>query len=258
MKSKEFLVELNRRGLVPGPDETEATFFARCDRAIPLTEPPLSPLSQQLFGTLPDWIEVQYQTKGLRFWEAACTWIEGNSIRLQLHPTLLEKKKYWGYRKEEIIAHEFVHAVRGQFDEPIFEEILAYRTSSSPFRRYWGPLLRTAKESLYAVLALLTCTIAFFFDPLGLTLWCAAVGLLGLAIYRLVKAQRTFKRALHHISQLVGLANALAVMLRLTDKEIICFSKMDPEKISAYMIKMAKTHIRWQQIRAAYFESSRF
>ena len=249
---KEALLELNRRGLAPGPEESEVAFFARCERANPVADPPPSLLFQQLFGVLPDWIEVHYQSKGLRMWEAACTWIDGGLIQLQLHPALL-KKKYWGYSYEEILAHEFVHAVRGTFEEPVFEEILAYRTSSSPFRRYWGPLLRTTNESLGAILALLTCTVASFFEPLSWIAWCAVVGLLGLAVFRLVKTQRTFKRALHKITRLVSSKRAMAVMLRLTDKEIIRFSKIEPEQIAAYTIKRAKTQIRWQQIRAAYF-----
>ena len=258
MKSKEIYLELNRRGLVPGPEESETAFFARCNRAIPIISSPQSTLTHQLFGVIPDWIEIHYQAKGLRFWEAACTWIEGDSIRIQLHPALLKNKKHWGYKPEEIIAHEFAHAVRGAFEESIFEEILAYRTSSSPLRRFWGPLLRTATESLYGVLALFACTIASFFEPFGWIAWCAAVGLLGLAVTRLANAQRIFNRALHKIAHLLSHQKpeknrALAVMLRLTDKEIIRFSKMESHEINAYSVKMAKTHLRWQQIRAAYF-----
>lgn len=254
MKSKEVLLELNQRGLVPGPEEPDSAFFARCNRAIPTSSPfSSSSLAQQLLDVTPNWIEIHYQAKGLRLWEAACTWIEGDLIKIQLHPTLLRNQKHWGYDRSEIIAHEFAHAVRGAFEEPIFEEILAYRTSSSPLRRYWGPLLRTANESLCGVLTLLACTIASLFEPLGWIAWLSALGLLGLVVTRLVKTQCIFKRALVKIASLVSHEKAIAVMLRLTDKEIIRFSKMDSDEIDAYVTKMSKNHIRWKQIRAAYF-----
>ncbi len=253
MKSLEVLLELNRRGLVPGPEESEVAFFARCKHALPASSPPFSSLSEQLFDVVPDWIEICYKKKGLRFWEGGCTWIEGNLITLQLHPALLKKKKHWGYEHKEIISHEFVHAVRGAFEEPIFEEILAYHTSSSPIRRFWGPLLRTSNESLGAVLTLLACMIASFFEPLGWIAWGSTIGLLGLATVRLVKAQRIFKRTLGNLARQVGKKRAMAVMLRLTDREVIRFSKMGTAEIAAYSVKMAKTQIRWQQIRAAYF-----
>ena len=254
MKSKELLLELNRRGLIPGPEESEAAFFARCRRAAHLPSPPASSLAQHLFDIAPDWVEINYTAKGLRFWEGACTWIEENQITLQLHPAFLKKMTYWRYGREEVIAHELVHVVRGAFEEPVFEEILAYRTSSSPVRRFWGPILRSANESLIGVLSLMACTVAAFFEPLYLAAMTGTVGLLGGGIIRLVRTQRTFTSALHKIAELFGDEKAHAVMIRLTDREIIRFSKMEVEAIAAYAVKMAKIHIRWKQIMAAYFE----
>jgi hypothetical protein len=253
MTKKEELVNRNRRGLIHAPDESDAAFFARCRRMIVSPSAPKSDLANRLFDIAPDWIEIDFSTKGLRFWEGGCTWIDARGTTLQLHPAFQKKKTYLGYEQDEVIAHEFVHAVRSQFEEPMFEEVLAYRTSPSAFRRYWGPALRTTNESLITMISLTTSSIALFFEPLYFAALTAILGLIGGGICRLVRTQKIFDRALRKIAFLVGSNQGLAVMLRLTDREIIRFAKMEAGEIVAYATKMAKLNERWQQITASYF-----
>ncbi len=256
MKPVDYLLELNRRGLVHAPDESENAFFIRCNHSSPLKESVSSSLAMQLFDINPDWVAVQNQSKGLRLWEGGCTWVEEGHVTIQLHPTFQKKGRYFGYEREEIIAHELVHVARSSFEEPIFEEILAYQTSPSPLRRYWGPIIRNPRETVVTIISLIGCSLLAFFEAL---LWAACIALFGLivgGIFRLVRTQRIFSSALKKIRAIVGPENSLAVMLRLTDREIIRFSKMSSQEIAAYASKMSKFHIRWQQIKAAYFGSS--
>ncbi len=130
-------------------------------------------------------VQINYSNKGLRFWEAGCTWSDG-SIQLR---KVFEKKRVWLlYSRDEIIAHEQVHAKRLHLEEPVFEEILAYRTSKSRFRRYWGPIFRTPKESLLFALTLL-------FPPFIPWALLPILGLVAFGMMRLIRLQRIFSKA---------------------------------------------------------------
>jgi hypothetical protein len=238
------LINWNRRGLIPGPKESESSFLARCSHSKSIT-------SQTLFDISPDWVHIQYSKQGLRFWEGGCTWIEENQTKIQLHPSLLKNKMHFGYTGQEMLTHELVHAVRSAFDEPIFEEMLAYQTSSSPLRRFWGPLVRTPKESLIGVLAILSFTLLSFFEPFYFLALTSLLTLCGFAILRLFHAQRQFKRALNNISKLVSKERLLSFLLHLSDQEIRRFSHTATDIVS-YAHEMAKTSLRWQQIIASY------
>lgn len=250
---KEGLLEFNRRGLIHAPDEPDEIFFRRCQAAPSRSSLSLSSFSQELFDINPDWVEVVYGNKGLRIWEGGCTWIDSEHITLQLNKAFLNKKSYFGYTQEEIVAHELVHVVRGSFEEPIFEEILAYQTSPSFFRRFFGPFFRTPKESLILIGLLFAYCLATCFETFQAPLFTIFISLIAWGLFRLLKAQTIFNRARKKLQVLVTPKKVLAVMLRLTDREIIRFSKMPQEEIAAYAQKMAKITLRWQQITSAYF-----
>lgn len=249
---RESLFDLNRRGLIQAPQESEADFFGRCRAEI--FSKHSSPLAKQLFDIDPDWIEITYENKGLRFWEGGCTWINGDQVTLQLQKVFLNRETYLGYEREEIIAHEYVHVVRGGFNEPIFEEILAYQTSSSPFRRFFGPLFRSSRESLFFMLMLTLFLGATLFGIYQLQTFIGVCSLMLGGTLRLIRAQRIFVRARKKISHSVGRERALAVLMRLTDKEIIHFSKINTEEMQLYAQKMSESSLRWQQI-SSYFSS---
>ena len=251
MSFKKRLIELNRRGLIQGPDESDEDFLSKCDRSLDKASSS-SPLAQKIFDIDPNWVEIVYDNKGLRFWEGGCTWIEGDRITLQLKKAFKEKLRHWGYSRDELIAHELVHVARGNFEEPIFEEVLAYQTSSSSFRRFFGPLFRTPTESLVFVAALALFLGMSFFELFEITSFAVLVSLMSYGIGRLLWTQRIFKRTRTQLSKLVGDKRALAVMLRLTDREIIKFSKMSLDEIVSYAKKMGKIKMRWQQIVSAY------
>ncbi|HEY4831176.1 MAG TPA: hypothetical protein VIH61_01250, partial [Waddliaceae bacterium] len=214
---------------------------------------PSSPLAKRLFDIDPDWVWMTFDNKGLHFWEGGCTWVKRDHITLQLNKAFQKKPSYFGYSREEVIAHELVHVARSNFEEPIFEEILAYQTSSSSFRRFCAPLFRTAKESLFFMITLAAFFAAAFFDIFQKTVIAGVLCLVTGGSLRLFWAQRTFSRTQKKLSKIVKKEHVLAVMLRLTDREIIRFSKMCTDEITVYATKMTKIQLRWQQIHAAYF-----
>ena len=166
----------------------------------------------KVFGLYLDGIEIRYSNKGLRFWEAGCTWMEDPPV-LQLRKVFETKERYLGLiSKQELIEHEAVHALRFKYDEPRFEEVLAYQTSRSPFRRYFGPFFRTPKESLLfmALLALVPLVFPYGLLPLGSVVTCGLV--------RLVRTQRVFAKAKRNLEQRVE--NPLRILVGMTDTQI--------------------------------------
>jgi len=256
MNFKEKLVELNKRGLIHAPDESDDSFFLRCRKASLSSSSPASHLARKIFDIDPDWVWMIYDNKGLRFWEGACTWIKRDQFTLQLNKAFKQKESYFGYSREEVIAHELVHAVRGNFEEPIFEEILAYQASSSSFRRFCAPIFRTTKESLIFMVSLAALLVATIFESFQKTVLIGFLFLLTGGLVRLLWAQHTFAKTRKKLTKIVQHEHVLAVMLRLTDREIIRFSKMDTADIATYAKKMAKIQMRWQQIEGTYFSQN--
>ncbi len=252
MDIKEKLLELNKRGLIHAPDESDEQFFKRCLKACSKSTNLASTLAHDLFDISPDWVGVVYDNKGLKVWEGACTWI-GEEITLQLKKAYHKKNSFLGYSYDELIAHELVHVVRSGFEEPVFEEILAYQSSTSSFRRFCAPLFRSTKETNFFMVALAAFVGSSFFEAAQ---GFALIGFCLLIIagfVRLTHTQRTFAKAKNKLIELVSEDKVLAVMVRLTDREIIRFSKMSSHEIAAYAQKMSKNQIRWQQIFGAYF-----
>jgi len=247
------LVDWNQRGLIPGPDEGEEMFFKRCAN-LPIYSIHSS-LSTQLFDIQPNWVEIIYKNKGLRPWEGACVWIDHHRVVLQLKKSFLKKKKYLGYSRDEVIAHELVHVARSGFEEPIFEEVLAYQTASSKFRRFFGPLFRSTKETKAFIALLGVAFLVSAFSSFGMVALFGVLGIVSAGCFRLCLTQRQFLKACKRLSETVGEQKALAVMLRLTDREIVRFAKMSVSEILEYAHKMRKLHIRWEQICVAYFST---
>ncbi|MBS0615265.1 MAG: hypothetical protein JSR58_01775 [Verrucomicrobia bacterium] len=222
--STESLCAALRKGFLPGPSETEEEFIERMqksesshasawDQANAVLEP--------LMGFTIDWVPVQ-KAKRLFFWEGGATWIaEDGAAIIEL--------KSWGYKPTEILVHEAVHILRCKFQEPRFEEHLAYATSSKPWRRVLGPLFRAPKETILFLLALLLG----LYEPL----WMLPVVTFFSA--RLMIERRIFQRCVKKVG--------LRLTAGLTDKEIARFSRMSSQQIHTYMNE--QTSLRWQTLR---------
>jgi len=262
MFSNEKLLKLNEQGLIPGPGEEKEAFLKRvalCDSFIPegASNDPSAVIeealdsSMNLFGIKPSWVHIIFSDKKLPPWHGACAWIvkkEKSGPRtafLQLRK-IFEKKKHLLrlYSRKEVVAHELAHIGRMAFNEPKFEEILAYRTSS-PFRQFLGPIIQSSKEAILFIFSIMA---ALFADMAVLPLtWLKLlpVGLVVLAFGRLWKRQQQFKRCLQTVSQDKEKANA--IIYRMTDEEIIKFSKSSREAFVSY--SKTQNSLRWQVIK---------
>ena len=228
------------RGLIIGPDESQEAFDKRVQASIPHT-------TISVFGLKPDWIPVHYSNKSLAPWEGGCAWIHEGKVALQLRKVLEKRESYLGLvSKEELLQHEAVHAMRVAFEEPRFEEVLAYQTSRSRFRRSFGPFFRSPRESVLFLSCMLLFPLTVPFPFLQLPFAALLAGITTYGLFRLTRTQSIFGRAKRNLSKLTE--NPRALMLHLTDKEIESFAKSEPVQIRAFAEK--KISLRWQQIKA--------
>lgn len=250
------LLGLDRDGFLPGPCESEEDFLNRVKRVKENFENgdwiPASHWNwvreslDEIFNVKPLYICAFYSNRSLAPWQGAASWIEGRELSsIQLREGL-KKGTYLGiYSREEILAHEAVHAARSGFNENRCEEFFAYMTSEKKWRRILGPILQRPWEAW----PFLLCVLAGAIWPVcfsGAALWS------GMGFYRLIKQHLRLRRASERVFDIVqDLRKTRAVLFRLTDDEIELFSK--GEKIKEYAQK--QSCLRWRVIRNYLKES---
>ena len=283
----QYLLEFNKQGFVPGPDEdekeyqqriTEAMNISRCIKHedVPFRAEDSIPaehkkeglkITKELFDISPQWAPAFYHNHALAPWHAANSWIISENNKhttslIQLRKQFSTKPAFLHlYHRDEVMAHELAHVGRCQFKDSKYEEIIAYTTSKTKLRRYLGPLLSSVIEAwvfLISILLVLIVDMIFFAMPkfswipfieiLQLLPWAIFSGLL----IRLGWRHYTYHRCLKKICAILDSSKkARSVLYRLTDKEISLFSRTSISKIKKYILNN-KT-LRWRVLCLAYF-----
>jgi len=273
--SKDKLLELNYRGIIPGPNESSESFEQRVNS---IRHPRFfeqykdhqilswhefdwakSTLAQ-LFDISPDWAVAYYSNKGLSFWQGAVAYISSGKkpfVALQIRKQLKGGKYLFLYEKDEILSHELAHAARMAFNEEKTEELFAYWTSASSIRKLFGPIFRSPFESnffiAFSCLSFITQT---FFPHLILAQLFPLASLLMLSYYlfRLFRTRLKVNCSLKKLTSILkSKSKARATLFRLTDKEIYFFAKSSLKEILHYIKKQNKKELRWKVICFAYF-----
>ena len=297
-----YLLELNQKGIIPGPQESETAFLERAKYCLSLQTSLRDELSKEVpfalelpashemlrsalaktsdsFDMEPSWIPLFFSNYRLAPWHGGCAWIfqiTDNAplgALLQLQKTFRHNSSYLGiYHRDELIAHELAHVGRMAFNEPRFEEFLAYSTADSKFRRRFGPIVQSAKESMFFILVLLgtlavdlsfllTDYYNFFFTSLWIKI--IPLSLILFAILRLWKRQIQYNKCILNLTPLLKNEfkpnvppmhrSAQAVIYRLTDHEIVEFSNMTANEILNYVEEHRNSSLRWRLLVKGYF-----
>lgn len=198
------------------------------------------------FGAFPSWIEIVYKDEGLSLWEAGCLWYSDDLFcppLLQLRAHFATKETlYFLYSKEEILAHEAIHAIRAPLKSKRFEEYFAYSTSKSTFRKFLGPLFSTPTEASFVILASFIFFASAFLTPLLSAF--GALTLFSLFFARLARNWYLFFKCKKRLSALTK--KPLALMLRLTDEEILYFAKASVTEARRFIEEQKNKTFRWQ------------
>lgn len=289
------LLIYNRMGLIPGPHEMRESFIDRVDYSLNLKDNLPEELKTQLednssrnelvasevlhqatnnlkniYDCSPDWTPLFFSNYKLPFWQGGCAWIfqmtenSPTSALIQLRKIFSRTPNYLKiYSRKELLTHELAHCGRMMFQEPKFEELLAYRTAKSAFRRWIGPLLQSSMESAMFMLLLFVLIVFDVFllalgkpDAYFLALWLKLIpgAFLAGALIRLWKRQKMLDTCINHLRECVGdRGKATAVAYRLSDNEIKLFAESSCEMIRDYARGQVKQELRWEVIHKAYF-----
>ncbi len=257
----EDLVQLNRNGLFPAPGQSDEVFWRKVGY-VSSQSTMGHPLPHVLatFDVNPYWVCITSSNEGLHFWEGAILWQRETDSGFLLPQVQISKRAQRFYSKEELIAHEIVHAVRSDFIEEQFEEVLAYASSAKAWRRWIGPFFRKPQEATIFVWAMAATVVlqgvglaTEWSSGLFLIPWLPAL-LIMAGFVRLLKTQCLFHRCLNNLSRAIKNPDqSLAVALRLSDAEISAFSWMKPEEIRHVVEIEKKEHLRWKMLASCYF-----
>ena len=252
--TNEELLSLNANGIIPGPLDNEESLRQRATflKTRALEQNALSQEDWEgahervyaLFDCKPIHLPAFYSNRSLTPWQAAASWIEnGQLIAIQLRKSL-QNKPYFGYQKEEILAHEAIHAARSGFSEPLFEEFFAYCACKNKWRKTFGPFFRKPWEAW----PLLFFLVAGIFSPL---FYIGALSYLTGGLIRLYQIHHRFKRASSHLQKWAkDSTKVLPLLFRLTDAEITKFAS--GEDLKSYASK--QKCLRWRLIQLVYIK----
>ena len=270
MLSKEELISLGKEGKIPGPHENEDEFLKRLNLIEKLKDQeiegrviePCTLDCMAIYGADPKWIPLTYSNHGLLPWQGAALFVFGGKIPLIQLRKGFKRGSFLFYSRDEVLRHEVLHAMRVAFDEPRFEEILAYSHARSKWRRVVGPLFRTPGQTLFflgiLMLSLLLQGSGFYFidSPFFPFFQAASIlPLLDLAIRfgKLWRDLRILKQTKKKLTQIFpNQKNLFPILLRLKDAEIENFARDPLHKTLDYLEKKIPDSVRIRQILAQF------
>jgi len=297
----EKYIELDKKGYIPAPDETVEQFEKRVSAIKKLKEDVESQIAEKGFYQIEDLkydkeelipidvlLECQNQSKdkysfimdyppsffsssGMLFYHGggAITFEDEDGIYLkdglftifQLRKHFLKNIKYWIYSRNEIISHEVCHVARGPFKAVNYEEYFAYMTSSSGFRKWFGPALWRGIDMTILMLMLLIifCAQGYVFYTQSNNLiyfgsWAPFSLYLAYLAMRSYSSRSKINRLREKIKSTYSncLETVDSILFRMTDQEIIEGSASS--NLEKFIEE--KNDLRWQIIKARFINFS--
>jgi len=208
--------------------------------------------TEKLFGFRADWVPAFFPTRGLGLLWGGCTVITDSGFPVFfLRRGFRAKQKWFIYRRDELLAHELCHAVRGCLEDEPYEEHFAYMTSNSAFRRWTGNCFRHEWDAiafLIPVVLLLAVQIIVYTGLLNLPLWpfwIVAFAFPAFLIVRNIPERRKFFTARSKLEK-NGFANPDAALFRMTADEIRTLARTPDDQIESYLENKFGAELRWQ------------
>ena len=278
--------ELDSHGLIAAPGETLESFAARVDELLrtrarfdlctgdpagaksleaevgfkvgdiePIDAGIVSEAAEKtenLFGFRADWVPAFFPTRGLGLLWGGCTVITDSGFPVFfLRRGFRTKPKWFIYRRDELLAHELCHAVRGCLEDEPYEEHFAYMTSDSAFRRWTGNCFRREWDAiafLIPVVLLLAVQVVVYTGLLNLPLWpfwIFAFAFPAFLIVRNIPDRRRFFAARRKLER-SGFEKPDAALFRMTTDEIRTLARTPDDEMEAFLENKSGAELRWQ------------
>ena len=208
--------------------------------------------TERLFGFRADWVPAFFPTRGLGLLWGGCTVITDSGFPVFfLRRGFRTRQKWFIYRRDELLAHELCHAVRGCLEDETYEEHFAYMTSDSTFRRWSGNCFRREWDAvalLIPLVLLLAVQVIVYTGLLSLPLWpfwIAAFAFPVFLIVRTIPERRMFFAARSRLER-GGFTNPDAALFRMTTDEIRMIARMTDDRLASFLKDKSNAELRWQ------------
>jgi len=169
-----------------------------------------------------------------------------------------QKRRWLFYQRQELLAHELCHIARIGLVSQDFEEIFAYQTATTAFRRWLGGIFRSTTDSLLFLggtfLQLAGQLLRTFLLP-GLLIWpfwTVFLAICAFLLLRHLKDMRELQSALANLQFAFPEDNCQAVLFRCTDAEIHALSRCRTPEAMQVFLQQHQNDFRWQIIRRRF------
>ena len=156
-----------------------------------------------------------------------------------------------------------MHAVRCCYDKSKYEEMFAYMTANSFFRKFLGPIIESSKEVLIFLILIFSTIFCqslytFFDNKFFYYYFCffsfLSFSTISFGLFRLFFKRIKLFKSYKKIKKLgFDKKKAMAILFRLTDGEISNFSKIKKEQILKYFELNKNSSLRLKAIYLSYF-----
>jgi len=219
-----------------------------------------SEINKNFYDFSINWVPGFFLSKSLGiFWGGCAISFEENQFTVFLiRASFAKQKKWFLYRRDELLSHELCHIARMPIGDKLYEEFFAYRSSPSAFRRYFGSCFRTQADSLIFVMPiflLLIMQILITFSFIKIPIYPFWMLALLFPLYLLIKNQILRKIAFRAITKLesFGISKPKAVLFRCTAREISEIPGMkNAEDFTKWALEKQNHEIRWKIISWKY------
>lgn len=119
---------------------------------------------EQFCGCYPSWVPAIYASQGLGKLHlgALVIYEPGDVPCIQLHNRWQNQQRWFGYKRESVLAHEIIHYLRHGLDDGKYEEFMAYQLESNAFRKNFGPLFAHPSSAMMCMLAITSITVGLW------------------------------------------------------------------------------------------------
>jgi len=231
------VLEYNKKGVFPLDGETKEQYIERAKKILKGSKDRAYPFLEKVYDVSPQWVKVCYRAKNLHFFEAGCTFFEGEKVWIEMRPQFEKRGFFLWYSFQEVFSHECIHSVRYPLESEKYEEFFAYFLSSCLKRKtrsFLGPLFSNTREVLLFSLSAILPLFSFMLGPLSLLAPFVVL------LYFILRLNHRWNRWVQCQKKV-----PLPLMVRLKDEEIDLFARMSKEDIKEYIEEKKKDSFRW-------------
>ncbi len=212
--------------------------------------------TRNLYGFQCDWVPGFFQTPSMGWLFGGCTyaWPPDLFTVFIVNERLRTQKRTFLFSREELMAHELCHVARTGLNAQRFEEHFAYQTSHSSFRRAWGGMMHSQKDSFLFLAACLLLLLGQFLLPYAapqLPLLLNWIPLLLITLFlagRHCRTRTLFSQALNNLTDCChgDRHKARILLFHATDQEILTLANTPKDKIPPLLDQWTQTQLRWK------------